>query len=140
MQKMIVVIVLAIAAFALLSLASGASYLETMLPGGLPLGNVLSALGLCAIAGAAFLISARRTALGVVSVTSLIAAVTWLPVSIVLAGNLQLNFSGWRGSAWLAYTSVVAVVALCSLIWALVILLFAMCRRAGCGLANKDRS
>lgn len=131
MQKMIIVILLAIAAFAVLSLASGSTYLEVMLPGGLPLGNVLSALAPCAIAGATVLLSAPRTALRVVSVTSLIAAVTWLPASVVLAGNLALNFSGWRGSVWFAYTIAVAVVALGSLVLALVASLFAIRRRAG---------
>lgn len=131
MKKMIVIILLAIAAFAVLFVASGTNHLEVLLPGGLPLGNVLSAFGPCAIAGAAVLLSAPRTALRVVSVTSLIAAITWLPASVGLAGNLALNFSGWRGSVWFAYTIAVAVAALGSFVWALVASLLAMRRRAG---------
>jgi hypothetical protein len=44
--------------------------------------------------------------------------VLWLPFSIVLAGNLALDFSGVRGTLWLAATTIVAVSALCSFAWA----------------------
>ncbi len=131
MKAIVVVVLLAVAAFAVLSLASGASSLEAMLPGGLPLGNVLSALAPCAIAGAAVLLSVPRTACRGVSAAALIAAVAWLPVSAALAGNLALNFSGWRGTAWLAYTAAVVVLALGSLAWALAARLLAAHRRAG---------
>ncbi len=131
MLRIIVVALLAIAAFAVWSLVSGATYLEAVLPGGLPLGNALSALGPCAVAGAAVLLSAPRTALRAVSVASLIAAAAWLPVSIVLAGNLALNFQGWRGAAWFVYTIAVVAVAFGSFLWALVSALLAMRRRAG---------
>lgn len=83
----IVVALLAIAVAAVLSLVFGASYLEAALPGGLPLGNALAALGLCAMAGAAVTLSVRRTALRAVSLASLAAAVAWLPASVVLAGT-----------------------------------------------------
>ena len=99
MPRTVVILLLLIAAFALLSLVSGASYLETELPGGLPIGNALTAIGLSAAAGAAAALSTRRTVLRRLSMGSLIAAVIWLPVSIALAGNLALNFQGGRGAA-----------------------------------------
>jgi hypothetical protein len=131
MKKMIVAVLVAVAAFSVWSLVSGASYLEAMLPGGLPLGNVLFPLGPAAVAGVAVLLSVPRTALRLVSAISLVVAALWLPVSILLAGNLTLNFSGWRDSAWLVYTTAMGLAVLGSLGWALVASLLAMRRRAG---------
>lgn len=129
-MQTIVALLLAVAAFAVASLVSGASYLETMLPGGLPIGNALSAIALCAIAGAAVALSARATALRLVSVASLIGAAAWLPVSIALAGNLTLNFSGGHGDVWLAFSFAVAVAVLVALSWALIASLLAKYRRS----------
>ena len=128
---MIVALLLAAAAFAVLSLVSGASYLGVVLPGGLPLGNLLAAVPLCAIAGAAVRLSPASTAARYASLVSLAASVAWLPVSIALAGNLALNFSGSRGSAWLAFSIAVAVVAVCVLGWAFVAALLAKQKRVG---------
>ena len=120
MPRKTVALLLVVAAFALLSLVFGASYLETMLPGGLPVGNALTSVGLCAAAGAAIGLSARRTALRLVSVAALIGAVAWLPVSVALAGNLTLNFHGSHGAAWMALSVVIAATVLCALTWALI--------------------
>jgi hypothetical protein len=130
MPKTIVALFLVIAAFALLSLVYGASYLETMLPGGLPIGNALTAIGLCAAAGSAVGLSARRTALRLVSAAALIGAVLWLPVSIALAGNLTLNFDGDRGVAWLGLSVAIVAAVFLALAWALVASLLAKYRRA----------
>ena len=129
--KVVVASLLLIAAFALLSLVSGATYLETMLPGGLPIGNALTAIGLCAAAGASVALSARRTAIRLLSVISLVGAVGWLPASIALAGNLTLNFHEGRGGAWLALSVAIAAAVLCALCWALAISLLSKYRRAG---------
>lgn len=132
LRKIIVVMLFAGAGFAVWSLVSGAAYLDATLPGGLPLGNALSAFGPCAVAGAVVLLSTPRTALRAVSVGSLIAGVFWLPASIFLAGNLALNnFDGWRSLAWFIYTGVVVSAALGSLLWALAASLLAMRRSAG---------
>ena len=120
MPKPFVITLLAIAAFAVISLVRGASYLDAMLPGGLPLGNALTALGLCAAAGVAVGLSAPGTVLRLASLVSLLGAVAWLPVSVVLAGNLQLNFSGERGLAWMVFSLVVVLDVLGTLAWALV--------------------
>jgi hypothetical protein len=131
MPRIVVGLLLLIAAFTVLSLVSGASYLETMLPGGLPLGNALTATGLCAAAGSAVGLSARRTALRLVSVASLVGAAAWLPASIALAGNLTLNFHGGRSGAWLALSIVIIAAVLCALGWALAAVLLARYQRAG---------
>src|SRR5262245_17058386 len=106
--RRITLLLLTAAGFSVGSLVSGARYLEWVLPGGLPLGNVLAAAALCSLAGAAFHLSPLGSIRRRVSRVSLLAAAFWLPISIALAGNLTLNFSGYRGAAWLAITSVTA--------------------------------
>lgn len=128
MPKPFVIALLAISAFASISLVLGASYLDAMLPGGLPLGNALTALGLCAAAGAAVGLSAPGTVLRLASLVSLLGAVAWLPVSVVLAGNLQLNFSSERGLAWMVFSLVVVLDVFSTLAWALVASLIAACK------------
>lgn len=114
------VLLLAFAAFVALSLVRGAPYLEAPLPGGLPLGNCLVALGLCALAGSALALSARGTALRTAALASLAGAVLWLPLSMALAGNPQLDFSRGTGGAWLALSAVVVAAACGTVAWALV--------------------
>jgi len=94
----------ALAMFALGSLIAGAPYVETPLPGGLPLGNALAAVGLCAVAATARQLARQGVARHVANAALLVAA-AWLPVSIALAGNLALVFSGARGDAWIAWSA-----------------------------------
>jgi len=44
--------------------------------------------------------------------------VLWLPASVALAGNLELNFGGTRGPFWLGLSLVVAASAVGTLLWA----------------------
>lgn len=99
---------LGIGLLALGSLVVGAPYLETTLPGGLPLGNLLAAVGLCAIAASGAAI-ARRGVMRRIAFVALIATMAWLPVSIAMAGNLTLVFSGARGDTWIALSAGVAI-------------------------------
>lgn len=131
MDRTIIAMLLAVATLAVLSLASGADYLGAALPGGLPLGNALAALGLCATAGAAVRLSATGSALRVATWASLVSALIWLPASITLAGNLTLTFSGWRGAAWLTFSLVVVAAVLCALGSAFVSSLIAIDRSRG---------
>ena len=103
----------------MVALVSGGAFLELALPGGLPIGNALAAVALCAPAAAAVALSRPATVLRLFSLASLSVACAWLPVSIGLAGNLALNFSGARGQAWI-WMSVAAIsCALVALAWAL---------------------
>lgn len=133
MPKPFVIALLAIAAFAVVSLALGPSYLDAALPGGLPLGNALTALGLCAAAGAAFGLSTPGTVLRLAALMSLFGAVAWLPVSILIAGNLELNFSGDRGLAWMVFSLVVLIDVLSTLAWAVIASLLAHRKPADAG-------
>ena len=125
----IVLVLLLTTAFAVTSLASGAGFLGAPLPGGLPLGNALAALGLCAAAGAAIGLGRAGTMRRAVAIVALLAAGAWLPVSVVLAGNLALNFSGGRGQAWMAISLATVLLVAISLAWALVAALLSVCRR-----------
>jgi len=117
--KILNIALIAIAVAAIASLLTGADYLEWMLPGGLPFGNALTAIGLSCAAGAALRLSVPDSFLRVLSASSFIGALAWLPVSIGLAGNLTLNFSGTRGQIWIWMTLVTFVLVLGSLIWAI---------------------
>ena len=110
---------LAFAAFVALSLVRGAPFLELPLAGSLPLGNVLAAAGLCALPAAAALLGRPGTAHRAASTAVLVAAVPWLPASVALAGNLQLNFGDGRGTAWLVLSLSVLAAGCVVLLWAL---------------------
>ena len=71
------------------------------------------------MAGVAVVLSVRGSALRAASLVSLVGATLWLPISVVLAGNPQLNFSGGRGSVWLALSVAVFAAACFTLLWAL---------------------
>lgn len=119
------------AGLALRILASGAAVLETVLPGGLPLGNALAAVFLCCSALPALVLSKPDTRLRVAAAVSLAGAVAWLPVSIALAGNPELDFAGGRGAIWLAFSAIVLADILCTLLWTLAAWLYARYRRGG---------
>ena len=120
MSRTITAALLAVTALSVFSLASGASFLEAPLPGGLPVGNALTALGLCAAAGAAVAISGRGTVARILAAVALVAAVAWLPVSIALAGNLTLDFRGGRGDAWIALSGATVALVVLVLVWTLI--------------------
>ena len=119
MRKLTAIMLFVLAAISFGVLVSGGSYSERVLPGGLPLGNALATIGLCSLAGSAFNFSpvgsVRRRISGVV----FISAMLWLPISIALAGNLALNFSGFRGTVWLVISSVTAIAVLGSFAFAI---------------------
>lgn len=73
--------------------------------------------------------STRGTALRRASLTVLIAAAAWLPVSVLLAGNLALNFAGDRGSIWLMLTLAVIAGVVCTFAWAAMAAAVTMWRR-----------
>lgn len=95
---------LLLAAFSIYAILSGADYLSALLPGGLPLGNVLAAAIFLGISGAAYLLAKQRKLLGGIAAIVLAGSILWLPVSIALARNASLNFSGWNGTLWFLFT------------------------------------
>ena len=130
-KSITVAVLLVFAAFVVLSLLRGAPYLEAALLGGLPLGNLLAALGLCAMAGASTVLSLDGTARRIAALVTLASAVLWLPISVLLAGNPQLNFGSGRGAAWIAFSVAVFATACFTLLWGLGASVLAKFRRAG---------
>jgi hypothetical protein len=109
-------VVVALASFA--ALFSGGAFLEAALPGGLPVGNALVVIALCSLACAAIAISRPGTLVRYVSVASLVAAAAWLPVSIGLAGNLNLNFSDSWWDVWVALSLSTVALVFVAIAWA----------------------
>jgi hypothetical protein len=118
MRTAAVIALLAGTALVVFALANAWEGLLWSLPGGLPLGNALVALALCALPAAALLLSPPGTIGRRLSLVSLVVSMAWLPVSVLMAGNPNLNFSGGSGFAWTVFTAVTALMAILSLAWA----------------------
>lgn len=129
MKALTILVLLVIFVVSVSSLFSGASFLGTALPGGLPLGNAIAALAVVSAAAIAVLLSPSESTVRVVALVVFCAAMAWLPISIALAGNLPLNFTGWRGSVWIGLSLVVSLSVLCTLVWAVLHRVFVMPRR-----------
>lgn len=119
MRRVVAVLLLLVAGLAARSLASGTAPLDAALPGGLPLGNLLAAVALGALAGASVALARPDGAIGRLARIVLLAAAAWLPLSLLLAGNVALNFSGWRGTAWLLLSAGILLAVLATLALAL---------------------
>ncbi|GAB4186255.1 MAG: hypothetical protein Tsb002_10580 [Wenzhouxiangellaceae bacterium] len=111
----LILIALLIAILALL--ISGHSILNILLPGGLPVGNLLAALFLLFLALLAMNLSQHGSIPRVLSVAAAVVALAWLPVSIYLAGNLHLNFNGVQGEIWSWYSIGTVLLSLVALAW-----------------------
>jgi hypothetical protein len=110
---------LLVAVFSICSLLAGASYLDVWLPGGLPLGNLLAAAVFSGPAGAAVLLAGRAKWVRLIATTVLLVSLAWLPVSIVLAGNAALNFSGGeRGTIWAWFSAGLCIAVVAALLLA----------------------
>lgn len=114
------------AALCFATLASGADLLGAPLPGGMPAGNALAWLGLLGCSTAALLLSAGSRALRALAWLVVGISAAWLPASVVLAGNLALNFWGVFGSYWLAASAALLALVFASLLLATA---FAIIRR-----------
>lgn len=102
-------VMIALAFLALVLLVAGWRGLEARLPGGLPVGNALSALSMILAACAAIVLSIRGSWVRLYAIAALFLAVAWLPVSIALAGNTDLNFNEATGPLWLGFTAITLV-------------------------------
>lgn len=111
------------AAFAMIALAllgvvllvAGWGGLEARLSGGLPIGNALSALSMILAAGAGLVLSDRGTWVRRYAVAAVLLATAWLPLSIALAGNADLNFNDGTATAWFALTAITLVLSFSAL-------------------------
>ena len=104
MTKLFALLCLAVVILACGLLGTGAGVLDYRLPGGVPFGNALTVAGLVAAAAFSRLVAAPGTRLRILSYVALAAAVAWYPVSIAMAGNLNLVFPRGNGQAWTYFT------------------------------------
>lgn len=116
---LLVVLLVLCAVLAVIGLLSGAAWLVVRLPGGLPIGNALVALVFVLVAGAALVASNAGTIARKVARVGMTFSLLWLPVSLAMAGNLDLNFGGSRATLWLVMTAVVLMASFGSLFFAL---------------------
>ena len=63
-----------------------------MLPGEVPLGNLVAILAYISGAWLSRLLAPSRGVLAVLAMLAVVAALCWFPLGVWLAGNLQLNF------------------------------------------------
>ncbi len=109
-------------------LIAGLSLLNWQLFGELPLGNVLAALVIASLACLVYLLRPRNIYFTVIAWVCLLMAFLWFPVSALLAGNLQLLFSGDKGQFWTIYTRATVIISLAALLVILSIKLFQFIR------------
>lgn len=92
------------------SLASGGAWLSATFLDAVPIpaGNLVAAVLYISLGALAVFATSSGTVARAIGWLLLAAAVLWLPVSIWLAGNVNLNFTGsdWRSEVWTYYTVV----------------------------------
>jgi hypothetical protein len=124
-----ILVCLAIAGFAGWLLFSGSELLDVALPFAFPAGNIAAAVMLAGLAAIPVLSSVPGSQLRAVAKATLVAAIAWLPVSMAIAGGMQLHYSGWQGWLWMAYTLALLVAVPVVLGWAIVAALLQRRRR-----------
>ncbi len=120
---------LAIAGVAGWLLFSGSELLDVELPFDFPAGNIAAAVMLVGLAAIPVLSSMPGSRLRAVAKATLVAAIAWLPVSMAIAGGMQLSYSGWQSWAWMIYTLALLLAAPVVLGWAIVAALLQRRRR-----------
>lgn len=125
-----VLVCLAIAGVAGWLLFSGSELLDVELPFDFPAGNIAAAVMLVGLAAIPVLSSVPGSRLRAVAKATLVAAIAWLPVSMAIAGGMQLSFSGWQSWAWMIYTLALLLAVPVVLGWAIVAALLQRRRRA----------
>ncbi len=91
--------------FGTVMLIRGELLLLWPLPGGMPLGNLIAAATFMAVPALSSLLTNNRLVIRLSTITCILATL-WLPISIWLAGNIHLNFSGDMGHHWQTATMV----------------------------------
>lgn len=102
-RLLLAILLLGSTVFATASLINGADYLLWSV-GPFPLGNVLVVLGLVGAPAAAWLYAGPQRWLRRFCIFAILLALLWYPISILMSGNLYLNFSGDRGEFWWVMT------------------------------------
>lgn len=125
MRAIGIVVSLALAIASGWLLLSGSELLDVELPFAFPAGNIAAWVMLVAAAAIPVLASAPDSKLRGVARATLLLAIAWLPVSMAIAGGMQLSFSGWQSWAWMIYTLAILLAVPIVLAWAIVAALLA---------------
>lgn len=120
-----IIVSLAFAAASGWLLFSGSDLLDAELPFKFPAGNIAAAVMLVAAAVIPVLASVDGSKLRAVARATLLLAIAWLPVSMAIAGGMQLSFSGWQSWVWMIYTLAILLLVPVVLAWAVVAALLA---------------
>lgn len=121
MMKYIVLLVIFVCLVAIgFILLSGSDFIFLTLPGNMPLGNIMAALGfmLPSVGINYFMSDIER--FRVLRKISLIASCIWLPLSMALSGNLQLTFEYYNFRVWLCFSLIVSVLIMFTLIHSII--------------------
>jgi len=94
--------------------------LDAELPFAFPAGNLAAAVMMVAMAAMPMLLAQPGSKLRFVAKWLLVATVLWLPVSMALAGGMQLSYSGWQSWAWMIYTLLLLLAIPVVLVWVVV--------------------
>ncbi|MFC6441359.1 hypothetical protein [Bowmanella sp. JS7-9] len=98
-------------------------WLNWMLPGNIPLGNLVAILAYLSGAWLSRLLAPARGVLAVLSILAVIAALSWFPLGVWLAGNLQLNFiAAPERARWFVQLSLVLAAYILTVLLATLIL------------------
>lgn len=125
-----IIVCLAIAITAGWLLFSGSDLLDVELPFSFPAGNIAAAVMLVALAAVPVLSSPPGSRLRAIAKATFVAAIAWLPVSMAIAGGMQLHYSGWQSWVWIAYTLALMLAVPIVLGWTIVATLLQRRRRA----------
>lgn len=125
-----ILVCLAIAGVAGWLLFSGSELLDVALPFDFPAGNIAAAVMLAGLAAIPVLASVPGSRLRAVAKATLVAAIAWLPVSMAIAGGMQLHYSGWQSWLWITYTLALLLAVPVVFVWAIVAALLQRRRRA----------
>lgn len=120
MKSAALVICVAVAIAAGWLLFSGSELLDVALPFDFPAGNIAAAVVIVAIAAIPVVSSATGSRLRNFAKVALVAAIAWLPLSMAIAGGMQLHYSGWQAWLWMAYTCAVLLAMPILLGWSIV--------------------
>lgn len=104
MRGFVIAVCLLVFAACSVAVAAGLDVLTLEVAQDLALGTLVASEGLFALGWVPLLLSQPGTLLRVLAILGLCGALAWLPLSILLAGNLRLEFQGTSGQTWMALT------------------------------------
>ncbi len=101
-------------------LFSGSDFVFLTLPGNIPLGNTIAALCFVLPSFGVLYFMGDIVRYKTLRKISLLTSCMWLPISMVLSGNLQLTFDNYRFKIWVLFSIAVSALIFFTLIHSMV--------------------